>query len=101
MFGFNLTQLWISALVGAFAVTAVFLAGNHYGPNAVWRSHREAEDKAKNAVLTDMIEHENSIGLQEDARFATEDKQFKVAAPQLPQCVLDAATVDALNSVGD
>ncbi len=101
MFGLNLTQLGLSALAGAVCLVAVFMAGNHYGPNASWRAHREAEDAAKNQAIEYLNDHENQIGLQEDKRFAAEDAEFKKVVPSLGPCVLNETEAAALNGVGD
>ena len=48
-------------------VVGLMWIGNAYGPNAFWRAHREAEDRARNAVLTDLAERQDAAGQVEDA----------------------------------
>lgn len=92
------------AWAGLAAVALVLFGGfidDRYGRNAMWRAHREAEDRAKNAVLTDMIDHETQIGQAEDIKLEAANKEFTKVAPTLPQCILTAETVQALNLIGD
>lgn len=101
MFGLNLTQLGISAVIGGVCVVGLFLAGDHYGSNAHWRANREAEDKAKNAAIEYLNQHENQIGAEEDKRLLDNDRHFTEVAPSLGQCVLTSEQVDALNTTGN
>lgn len=101
MFGLNLTQLFVGSALGAACVVSLLLIGDNYGPHARRLANLEALGKAKNEAITYQNTHENQVGLEEDKRFASEDKEFKSIAPTLGQCVLTADQVKALNSIGD
>jgi len=91
--------------VGLLSLVAVFLAGgatdHFYGPNAWWKANRQAEDRAKNAVLTDLAEREDTAGFEEEQRFKDQDKEFHAIKVTLTPCVLTAAQASALNQVGE
>ena len=83
----------------ATLIMSVWLHGAYYGPPARKLANREAEDRARNAVLTDMAERETVAGNAEDAAHAVADQEFDDLAPGLQKCILDAATAAALNLV--
>ncbi len=80
-------------------VFALLCVGNFYGPNALWRAHREAEDKARNAVLSDLAERETAAGTSEAAGHAAADKEFAEFSMGLGQCPLTPAQSAAVNLV--
>lgn len=80
-------------------VFALLCVGNFYGPNALWRAHRQAEDKARNAVLADLGKREDAAGTAEDASHAVADREFAALSKGLQQCLLAAQTAAALNVV--
>ena len=85
--------------VYGLVIFAVLWAGNHYGPNALWRTHREAEDRARNAVLTDLAERETDAGAAEDAVHTAADAEFALLSKGLEACPLTAAAAAAVNVV--
>lgn len=101
MFGFSFDKIIIGAIASSVAIIGLMAAGNHYGPNAIWRAHREAEDKAKNAAITFQNQQENDNGLREDKRLLDADKEFMAVVPTLPSCILTAETIQAINPTGN
>lgn len=80
-------------------VVGLMWIGNAYGPNAFWRAHREAEDRARNAVLTDLAERQDAAGQVEDAMHVGADAEFDELYPGLEKYPLPATSAAALNVV--
>ncbi len=99
--GFSIDRLLVGAVGGGLLLFAILWTGNHYGPNAIWRANREAEDKAKNAAIAYLNEHENQVGKEEDSRFAAADKEFAKSKSGLDKCILNAGQTQALQLIGD
>jgi len=96
MFGLSLTRLAITLGLGAALVLGLLWAGNFYGPNGRWRVNREAADKALNAVLTDLAEREDTVGIGVDTDLAALNKEFSGVKETLARCIIDASQASAL-----
>ncbi len=98
MFGLSLDKMVIGGVLGALAISCIFWAGNVYGPNGHWRSNREAEDRAKNAVLTDLAEREDTTGADFEVGLSKLDGEFAGMRVSVAQCALDLGQAGVLSN---
>ncbi len=91
------SRLLLAGLVVLVIGGAVFSAGNKYGSNArKWRQC-QVETLRRNVAVDRLHRVEEARRLEAEASRAIAEAEFERRSASLQQCILDAATADALN----
>ena len=91
------SRLLLAGLIVLVVGGAVFSAGNRYGSNArKWRAC-QVETLRRNSAVDRLHRAENARRLEDEAARTIADAEFERRSASLQQCILDAATADALN----